>query len=73
MDALSKMIVATKNRGFLLGFSMENRNASALNFSPLLFVDNTLIFCEANFDHLYYLSCLFLCFEVVSSLMKKSG
>lgn len=36
--------------------------------SHLLFIDDTLIFCEANLDHLHILRCLFLCFEAVSAL-----
>jgi hypothetical protein len=36
--------------------------------SHLLFVDDAFIFCEANLDHLLNLCCLFLYFEVVSSL-----
>lgn len=34
----------------------------------VLFVDDTLIFCEANPNHIHYQCSLFLCFEAVSSL-----
>jgi hypothetical protein len=34
----------------------------------LLFADDTLIFCEANYEQLRHLRCLFLFFEVVSRL-----
>jgi hypothetical protein len=33
-----------------------------------LFADDTLIFCEANPDHLHNLRCLFLCFKAVLGL-----
>jgi len=45
--------------GFLVGVKLV---------SHLVFVDNTLIFCEADRDPFLHLCCLFLCFEVVSRL-----
>jgi hypothetical protein len=36
--------------------------------SHFLFVDDTLIFCGADPDHLHYMRCLFICFEVVLGL-----
>ena len=38
-----------------------------LKIPHLLFVDDTMIFSEANPDHLRKLRSLFLCFEVVWS------
>jgi hypothetical protein len=64
MEALSKMLTVTVNRGLLSGFSVSE----AVNISHLLFADDTLVFCGANPDHLRYLRVLFLCFEVVSGL-----
>jgi hypothetical protein len=45
--------------GFLVGVKLV---------SHLVFVDNTLIFCDADRDPFLHLCCLFLCFEVVSGL-----
>jgi hypothetical protein len=39
-----------------------------LRVSHLLFVDDTLIFCDAEEEQLHNLRCLFLCFEVASGL-----
>jgi len=68
MEALSKMLYVVENGGLLSSFSMGSRNIGALSISHLLFANDTLIFCGANPNHLYYLCALFLCFEAVSSL-----
>ena len=47
---------------------MALRNNVELLVSPLMFVDDTLIFCEATYAHLRHLHCLFLCFEAVLGL-----
>jgi hypothetical protein len=52
MEALSRMISATMDRGLLSGFSVELRINAELVVSHLLYADDTLIFCEANYEHL---------------------
>lgn len=47
---------------------MRSSSNDELSLSHVLFVDVTLIFCEANAHHLCNLCCLFLCFEGVSGL-----
>jgi hypothetical protein len=59
MEALSKMLIVTVDRGLLLGFFVGSRLFEAVNISYLLFADDTLVFCGANSDHLRYL-CLIL-------------
>jgi len=68
MEALSKMMSATMDRGLLEGFAVGPRNVAGIVVSHLLFADDTLIFCEANGERLRNLRCLFLCFEAVSGL-----
>jgi hypothetical protein len=68
MEALSRMLFSSVERGFLSGFSVGSRNNEALSVSHLLFADDTLIFCEPNVKHFRDLRCLFLCFEAVSGL-----
>jgi hypothetical protein len=63
MEALSRIIFATVDGGFLLGFFVGSRE---VNISYLLFVDDTLVFYGAKPDHLHHQSALFLCFEAIS-------
>jgi hypothetical protein len=67
MEALSKMITTTVDRGFLSSFFVVSRPL-AVTISHLLFVDATLVFCGANPNHLCHLRVLLLFFEAVSSL-----
>jgi hypothetical protein len=59
LEALGKMMPAIMG-GLLLGFSMGLRNKEELLVSHL--------FCEANFEELRHLQCLFLCLEAVLGL-----
>jgi hypothetical protein len=68
MEALSRMMSSTVERGLLYGFSVGSRNHEAMIVSHLLFADDTLIFCEPNVEHFRDLRCLFLCFEAILSL-----
>jgi len=58
MEALSKMFYVTIDNGLdngrLSGFFVGSR-LLGVNISHLLFVDDTLVFCEANPSHLCYL------------------
>jgi hypothetical protein len=68
MEALSKLLTGTVERGLLSGFLVGSRHSEVVNISHLLFADDALVFCGANPDHLCYLRALFLCFEVVLGL-----
>jgi len=65
-EALNKMFYVSVERLRLSGFSVGSR-LHVVNISHM-FVNDTLVFCEANPSHLRYLHVLLLCFEVVSSL-----
>jgi hypothetical protein len=66
MEALSRMMAITESRGLVDGFSVGSRYNVGIVVSHLLFVDDTLIFCGANEEHIRNLRCLFLGFESVS-------
>jgi hypothetical protein len=66
MEALSKMITTTVDRGFLPCFFVGSR-PPGVNISHL-FADDTLVFCGANPNHLRHLRVLLLFFKIVSGL-----
>lgn len=69
MEVLSRMLSATVNGVFLLGFSIGSRNSDVVNTSHLLFANDILVFfCGAQPNHLPYLCALFFCFKAVSDL-----
>jgi hypothetical protein len=59
MEALNKLFTVAIHRGFLPSFSVGSSSNGVLNISHLLFADNTLVFCRANLDHLYFLRVVF--------------
>jgi hypothetical protein len=69
MEALSRMMAATVDRGLLSGFLVGSRIHEEMVVSHLLFANDTLIFCEPSVEQFRNLRCMFLCFEVVSGLM----
>jgi hypothetical protein len=68
MEALSRVLIATMEKGLLTSFLVGSRNNEELVVSNLLFADDTLIFCDANPLQIQYLRHLFFCFEEVSRL-----
>jgi hypothetical protein len=68
MEALSKMLIAIVDGSFLSCVFVGSRNTSAIHIFHVLFVDDTLIFCKANPNHIHYLCALLLCFEAIFGL-----
>uniref|UniRef100_A0A1S3X891 Reverse transcriptase domain-containing protein n=2 Tax=Nicotiana TaxID=4085 RepID=A0A1S3X891_TOBAC len=73
MDALSKMMDRAAGGGFLRGFSAPIGVPSARRVSHFLFVDDTLIFCDADMDQLTYLKQVLQWFQIVSGLKINLG
>ena len=65
LDALIRRAVAG---GYLSGCSIQGDRRHNLKISHLFFVDDTIVFCEANKEHLTHLSWILLWFEVASGL-----
>jgi hypothetical protein len=73
MEALSRMIDKASDVGLLSGFSVGGEISDPLRISHLLFVDDTLIFCEASPDNLIYLRAILTWFEATSGLRVNLG
>ena len=68
MEAIGKMLDKAVLEGRLLGFNVGVSVGRSLMVSHLLFADDTLIFCDANIDHMLILRMVLIWFEVVSGL-----
>jgi hypothetical protein len=73
MEALSRLIDKASGVGLLSGFSVGGEEFAPLQISHLLFVDDILIFCEANPDSLTYLRVILTCFKATSGLRVNLG
>ena len=62
------MLKRAVSGGFLLPCSVRGRRGKRVQVSHLLFVDDTLIFCEAKEEQLMYLCWLLMWFEAISGL-----
>ena len=68
MEALGCLLRREREGGFLIGFKVNGRDGEGLEVSHLLFVDDTLVFCDAFSDQKTYLSWLLMWFETISGL-----
>lgn len=68
MEALSRLITKAVSGGYLSGFSIDNVQGDSMVISHFHFANDTLLFWDANSTHIWYLRCILVCFEAVSSL-----
>ena len=68
MEVLSALIRRAADGGFISGCRFRGRGRMEINVSHLLFVDDTIIFCETRKENLTFLSWILAWFEVVSGL-----
>ena len=73
MEALSHMLVAATTTGQFLGFTVGNATGSLMTVSHLLFADDTLIFCDADNNHITALHGILSRFEEMSGLKINLG
>ena len=68
MEALSRMMNRVVENGLLSDFKVGSRDTHWVHVSHLLFADDTLIFSDANPEHIFNLRLLFTWFEAISGL-----
>ncbi|KAJ9689584.1 hypothetical protein PVL29_014988 [Vitis rotundifolia] len=68
MEVLDILIRRAMEGGFLSGCTIRGGGRSNLHISHLFFADDTIIFCEANKEHLTHLSWILFWFEAASGL-----
>ena len=73
MEALSRMLVAATMAGQFSGFLVGNATGSLMTVSHLLFADDTLVFCDADNNHITTLRGILSRFEEVSGLKINLG
>jgi hypothetical protein len=76
VDTFSRMLSRAMEGCFLSGFLVDNLSNSPLEISHQLFVDDTLIMCDADVDQIHNLDHILLCKcqrEKIHSLWVVSG
>ena len=73
MEALSRMLVAATAAGQFSGFTVGNVTGSLMTVSHLLFTDDTLVFCDADSNHITTLHGILSRFEEMSGLKINLG
>ena len=68
MKVLSCLLRRAVSGGYLSSWRVRGRSGEGILISHLLFVDDTLVFCEASQDQISYQSWLPMWFEACSSL-----
>ncbi|RVW37305.1 LINE-1 reverse transcriptase-like [Vitis vinifera] len=68
MEVLDALIRRAVVGGYLSGCSIKGDRRHNLKISHLFFADDTIVFCEANKEHLTHLSWILLWFEAASGL-----
>ena len=68
MEVFSCFLKRVMDGGFLSACKVKGTSEEGVRISHLLFVDDTLVFCQASQDHLTYLSWLLMWFEAMLGL-----
>ena len=73
MEVLSRLLKRAKHRGFLSGFQASPNTSGGLHISHLLFVDDTILFCDASEEQLLHIHMVLIFFEAITGLKVNVG
>ena len=73
MEVISKILRKTKECGLIHGFHVGPVNSVGVRISYLLFVDDTILFCDASRDLLLSIRLALSCFQAFIGLKVNKG
>ena len=68
MEVFSKMMKRVEEAGLFRGFRAGGRRDGGVCVSHLLFVDDTILFCDVDEEQILHVRMLLLCFQAVTVL-----
>ena len=68
IEVLSRLLKRIEEGGFICGFQLGASLGDSLDVSHLLYVDDTILFCDACPEQLTYLRKVLTCFEAMTGL-----
>ena len=68
MEVFSKMLKRVEGTGLISSYKANDRRGDGVCVSHLLFVDDTILFCDADIEQILRIWMSLLCFQVVTGL-----
>ena len=68
LEVFSKMMKGVEGAGLLRDFKADGGRGGGVCISHILFVDDTILFCDACEEQILHVRMLILCFQVVIGL-----
>ena len=73
MEVLSRILKKTEEGGLIQGFHVGPNNHTGIRISHLLFVDDTILFCDASREQIFSIRLVLTCFQVFTGLKVNVG
>ena len=70
---LHRLLKKTEEGGFLSGFQASPSASGGLHISHLLYVDDTILFCDASKEQLLHIRMVLIFFEAITGLKVNIG